>query len=167
MELWSNITRVVLETALTIFCACIVLAFWFAGSLTWQVWLFAVLSANANQMHKWTHRTRKENGPVITFLQDILILQTAKHHLIHHKDPKNSHYCTMTNCLNPVLDFIHFWGAIEWLLAHTVGLHRRPDTSLRTAGSAPEWLKEVIPPRPTFSLLDDCVECAVLTDPAS
>src|ERR1700722_2425015 len=43
---------------------------WCLGWLTWEVWLFAVLSANANEFHKWEHRTRAENGPVITFLQD-------------------------------------------------------------------------------------------------
>ena len=55
---------------LVLICIGIVTVSWFAGILTWQVWLFAFLSANANEMHKWTHRTREENGPVITFLQD-------------------------------------------------------------------------------------------------
>jgi len=146
---------------LVIIAVCIITTSWFAGVLTWQVWLFAILSANANQIHKWTHQTRKENGPVIAWLQDIRILQTPKHHLIHHKDPKNSHYCTMSNYLNPVLDAIHFWEAIEWVLARTLGLHRRPDTSLRTAGPAPDWLKEVVPLHPTPSAL------SMLDEPAS
>jgi len=148
---------------LVIITACIILTAWFAGVLTWQVWLFAILSANANEMHKWTHRTRKENGPVIAWLQDIRILQTPKHHLIHHKDPKNSHYCTMTNFLNPVLDAIHWWAALEWLLARTFGLHRRPDTSLRTAGPAPDWLNDLNPKLPAFSILDDGADCIVQT----
>jgi ubiquitin-conjugating enzyme E2 variant len=84
---------------------------WFCGLLAWEVWLFAVLSANANEFHKWEHRTRKENGRLISFLQDIHILQTAKHHAHHHTDPKNSHYCTITNFLNPVLDGAHVWNA--------------------------------------------------------
>jgi ubiquitin-conjugating enzyme E2 variant len=151
---------------LVIVAACFLMAFGFGGLLTWQVWLFAILSANANQMHKWTHRTREENGPVISWLQDMHVLQTPRHHLIHHKDPKNSHYCTMTNWLNPVLDAIHFWTALEWVLAHTAGLERRPDTSLRTAGPAPDWLKEVVPPRPAppaLSLHDDCADGAAWT----
>ena len=40
---------------------------------------------------------------MITFLQRIGVLQTARHHALHHTDPKNSHYCTVTNVLNPVL----------------------------------------------------------------
>jgi ubiquitin-conjugating enzyme E2 variant len=151
---------------LVLFAACLVVASWLGGVLTWQVWLFAILSANANEIHKWTHRTRKENGPVISWLQDIRILQTQKHHSIHHKDPKNSHYCVITNYLNPVLDAIQFWAALEWVLARTVGLQRRPDTSLRAAGPAPDWLRELAPlrsPSPKISMLDDCADCVMRT----
>jgi len=122
--------------------AALVIAAWFAGLLTWEVWLFAILSANANELHKWEHRTRKENGWLISFLQDIRLLQTARHHARHHTDPKESHFCTITNFLNPVLDGAHFWGGLEWLLARTIGLVRREDTSIRGHGPGPEWLLE-------------------------
>lgn len=125
---------------LALLAALVVLIAWLCHALTWPVWLFAVVAANANELHKWTHRTRAENGPVISFFQDIYVLQTAKHHARHHTDPKNSHYCTMTNALNPVLDGIRFWDGIEWLLAKTVGLQRRPDTSVRGHGPGPAWL---------------------------
>ena len=115
---------------------------WCFGVLTWQVWLFAVLAANANELHKWEHRTRKDNGRVMSFLQDIRIVQTAKHHALHHTDPKNSHYCTTTNVLNPILDGIRFWGGLEWLLEWTTGLKRREDTSVRGHGPGPAWLED-------------------------
>src|SRR5262245_30173371 len=35
----------------------IVLLAWFAGVLTWYVWLFVVIVANSNQVHKWAHQT--------------------------------------------------------------------------------------------------------------
>jgi len=120
----------------------LVIGAWCLGLLTWEVWLFAILSANANEFHKWEHRTRKENGPIISFLQDIRLLQTAKHHARHHTDPKNSHYCTITNFLNPVLDGMNFWNGLEWALAKTVGLNRREDTSVRGHGPGPAWLAE-------------------------
>ena len=120
----------------------LVIAAWLCGLLTWEVWLFAILSANANEFHKWEHRTRKENGRLISFLQDIRLLQTAKHHALHHTDPKNSHYCTITNVLNPVLDGMNFWNGLEWALAKTVGLNRREDTSIRGHGPGPAWLAE-------------------------
>src|SRR5579862_5639628 len=49
--------------------ATLVIAAWALGVLSWEVWLFAILAANANELHKWTHRTRTENGRVISFLQ--------------------------------------------------------------------------------------------------
>jgi hypothetical protein len=120
----------------------LVLVAWALGILNWEVWLFALLAANANELHKWAHRSRKENGPVISFLQDIRLLQTPRHHARHHTDPKNSHYCTITNVLNPVLDGIRFWDGLEWALARTTGLTRREDTSVRGHGPGPAWLTE-------------------------
>jgi ubiquitin-conjugating enzyme E2 variant len=120
----------------------LVVGAWALGVLTWPVWLFAGIAANANEIHKWTHRTRKENGPVISFFQDIFVLQTARHHARHHTDPKNSHYCTVTNVLNPMLDSVLFWDGLEWALARTVHLHRREDTSLRGHGPGPAWLSD-------------------------
>jgi hypothetical protein len=127
---------------LVVLATVLVMAAWFGGWLNWQVWLFAILAANANEFHKWEHRTRKENGRIISFLQDIKILQTSKHHARHHTDPKNSHYCTMTNFLNPVLDRLSFWERLEGFLAKSVHFHRQPDTSIRGFGPGPEWLKQ-------------------------
>jgi ubiquitin-conjugating enzyme E2 variant len=133
-----------LETSWDLIClsALLVVVAWCCGFLTWHVWLFAVLAANANEVHKWEHRTRAQNGPVISFLQDIRLLQTSKHHARHHTDPKNSHYCTMTNVLNPVLDGIRFWAGLEWVLERSIGLKRREDTSVRGYGPGPVWLAE-------------------------
>jgi hypothetical protein len=127
---------------LVLLSAVLVIAAGLLGLLTWEVWLFAILSANANEFHKWEHRTRKENGRIISFFQDVHVLQNAKHHARHHTDPKNSHYCTMTSFLNPILDGAQFWNGLEWLLAKTIGLHRREDTSVHGFGPGPEWLAE-------------------------
>lgn len=123
------------------FSAVVVFIAWRLNLLTWHVWLFAAISTNANEVHKWSHRTRKENGRLITFLQRIRVLQTPQHHAVHHTNPKNVRYCPVTNLVNPILDRLHFWDGVEWLLARTVGLHRRPDTSLPGHGPAPEWLQ--------------------------
>ncbi len=130
---------------LVLISVALLVAAWGFGMLTWHVWLFTILAANANEFHKWEHRTRKENGRVISFLQDIKLLQTSKHHALHHTDPKNSHYCTITNVLNPVLDTLRFWDSLEWLLAKAIGLKRQPDTSVRGCGPGPAWLAEFSP----------------------
>lgn len=87
----------------------------------WEVWLFAIIIANANQIHKWAHITRYENKPrIIGFLQKIYVLQRTAHHGQHHRKPNNSHYCTVSNLLNPVLDRIHFWRGMEYIVGKKV-----------------------------------------------
>ena len=127
---------------LALFAVTLILVAWKFHFLTWHVWLFAALTANANQVHKWSHQTRAENGRLISFLQDIHVLQTAKHHARHHTDPKNSHYCVITNILNPILDGFQFWDGLEWVLAQLYYIYRRPDTSVRGHGPGPKWLAE-------------------------
>jgi len=118
----------------------IVLVAWWQDQLTWQVWLFVVLAANANQFHKWAHQTPAENGPVIAFLQELHLLQTPQQHAGHHTNPKNSCYCVLTNLTNPFLDGLRFWDGLEWLVWKLTGVRRRVDTSNPGNGPAPEWL---------------------------
>jgi ubiquitin-conjugating enzyme E2 variant len=113
-----------------------------AGVLTWHVWLFVLISVNANQVHKWAHMTRAEVGPIVAFLQDCWILQTPHQHALHHTDPKNTHYCPITNLLNPVLELIRFWPALEALVQAVTGATHRQDSSNRGEGPGPAWLAE-------------------------
>ena len=115
------------------------------GHLNWMVVLFALLVGNSNEFHKWAHRRSSENGPVIAFLHRFGLLQGARHHARHHTDPKDSHYCTISVLLNPILDRIGFWGWLEKLVLKTLGWKRRVDTSVRGFGPGPAWLAEFRP----------------------
>lgn len=121
---------------LTCLAALVVVGAWLLGHLTWQVWLFAFLGANANQIHKWSHRTPQENGPLISFLHRCRLVQTPRHHACHHTDPKNSHYCVLTDFLNPILDGLHAWELLERVIARLFGISRRIDTSLASGLSS-------------------------------
>ncbi len=101
--------------------------------LTWHVWLFVAVAVNANQVHKWAHRSPEENGRVVTFLQRIKLLQTQRHHARHHCGAKTTHYCSVTNVLNPVLDELEFWQALERAIEWTLGWRRRPDPTVKGA----------------------------------
>ncbi len=116
------------------------IAFWMEA-LTWPVMVFVVLVGNANQIHKWAHRSRRENGPIISLLQDLHLIQGVRHHAIHHTDPKSMHYCVITEWLNPVLEYLRFWTRLECLLWRWAHLRRRVDTSNRRHGAAPEWIR--------------------------
>ncbi|MEY4272459.1 MAG: hypothetical protein RL250_1325, partial [Verrucomicrobiota bacterium] len=115
------------------------------GALTWQVVLFVVISVNANQVHKWSHMTRAEVGPVVAFLQDVRVLQTPRHHALHHTDPKNTYYCPVTNLVNPLLEACDFWGHLEAVIQRLTGVGHRHDTSNRGQGPGPAWLADYRP----------------------
>ncbi len=123
----------------------LILGTWALGLLCWQVWLFVAVSVNANEIHKWSHRTRKENGRIISLLQDLNLLQTPRHHALHHTDPKNTFYCPVTNYVNPLLERVNFWPSLERVVERVTGLKHRPDTSVRGQGPGPEWLSEFGP----------------------
>jgi hypothetical protein len=118
---------------LALLATLLIITAWATGNLTWQIWLFAILSANANQIHKWAHQAPHENGRIITFFQKIKLLQTQRHHAQHHRNLKNSHYCSITNVLNPVLDELEFWKTTENVLNKLFGMTRREDPSIKTA----------------------------------
>jgi ubiquitin-conjugating enzyme E2 variant len=120
---------------LTCVSALIIIGAWALGHLTWHVWLFAALGANANQIHKWAHRTPQENGWIVSLLQRSRLVQSSRHHARHHSDPKNSHYCVLTDFLNPLLDGVGFWALLECVVLRSFGLRRRIDTSVEPSNA--------------------------------
>jgi ubiquitin-conjugating enzyme E2 variant len=122
---WASSWDLVLASALVVTGA------WWLDMLSWQVWLFAIVAANANQIHKWAHRAPHENGRLVTWLQRFKLIQTQRHHAKHHGGKKNSHYCAITNFLNPILEELEFWEKLERLNARVFGLHRKPDPSIQ------------------------------------
>lgn len=97
------------------------------GVFNWMVGLSMALGVNANQIHKWSHRSRRENGPLVTLLQRLRLVQSPAHHQRHHLQGKDSNYCVLTNFLNPVLDGLGFWRGVEWVIYRVFGVRRRND----------------------------------------
>ena len=137
---------------------------WPLGLMSWQLLLFVAVSVNANEIHKMAHRTRAENGSLISKLQDWYILQTPHHHGLHHKDPKNTFYCPVTNYVNPLLEKVQFWPRLEAFIALRTGVTHRHDTAVRGQGPGPEWLQEYRPAsliRPCGRNCPNCPRCTV------
>ena len=111
--------------------ALVVSGAWYFDQLTWQVLLFAVATANANQIHKWAHSAPHENPKLVTMLQKLRLIQTQKHHGKHHQGSKDSYYCSITNVLNPVLEKIRFWQLLETTIAMLTGMRRKPDPTVK------------------------------------
>jgi len=90
------------------------LVVWCLGLFSWQLAVVLVLGANANQIHKWAHRSRRRNGPAISLLQDWGVFQSAAHHAGHHAGRRwRRRFCVLTPHLNRWLDGIGFWHGLE------------------------------------------------------
>ena len=139
----------------------LLLAAWPLGLLGWPLGLFVAVSVNGNEVHKWSHRTRKENGRLISTLQDWRILQTPRHHGRHHSDPKNTHYCPITNLVNPLLEHVSFWFRLESIIERLTGATHRPDTAVRGQGPGPLWLAPYRPAPKQSACIHGCASCPV------
>jgi plasmanylethanolamine desaturase len=98
--------------------------------LDWRVGMVVAVGINANEIHKWAHRPRGRNPALVRFLQDVGVIQSPAHHAGHHRGGKDSHYCVITDYLNPILDRLRVWTALEGLIRRLTGIRRRRDTSL-------------------------------------
>ena len=108
------------------------------GRLSPMVILAAVLGANANQIHKWSHRTPRENGGLIILMQRLKLIQSPDHHNKHHVGGKDSHYCVLTNFMNPILDACRFWRGLEILVKRVLGIKKRDDDTILSVVLAEE-----------------------------
>lgn len=95
------------------------------GAFTWQLGVVLVLCANANQVHKWTHRPRSRNGRVVGWLMDARLIQSQRDHALHHRGEETTHYCVLTPHLNPLLERLGLWRRLERLVARVTGVERR------------------------------------------
>ncbi|MEZ5999790.1 fatty acid desaturase CarF family protein [Hyphomonas sp.] len=105
-------------------------AFWafdVLNAFTVSAVIFGVLS---NEVHASAHRSPQENGRVITALQKTGLLQSHRHHAAHHRKGKDTHFCVVTNHVNPVLERIRFFQTLEAIVKRITGVRPRPDPSV-------------------------------------
>lgn len=89
-----------------------------AAAVAWRycpaLALPCLIASQGNEVHGWSHQ--KCNG-LIRVLQETELVASVKHHAKHHVDPFSKKYCVMSGWLNPVLDGLRFWTAIELVIA--------------------------------------------------
>lgn len=86
--------------------------------LSWEVGFVLLYASFANEIHAITHKTDKENGRLICWIQKTGLIQSRRMHGHHHSSPYDINYCVLTNYMNPILNRLHFWTGIE----KTIGL---------------------------------------------
>jgi hypothetical protein len=84
----------------------------------------AILMSFGNLIHRWAHERKDKRPRVITLLQQAGIFQSPSHHAGHHfkrgkalsREESSQRYCVMTNFVNPILDGVGFFQALDFLL---------------------------------------------------
>ena len=114
-------------SVLIVLCSLLGVAAYFLGWLNWMTVLVLVIGVNANEIHKWAHRSSARNGRLISILQHRGLIQSPQHHWQHHSGSKDTHYCVVTNYLNPFLDSVNLWGCLERSIFFLTGVRRRRD----------------------------------------
>ncbi len=84
--------------------------------------------AFANVIHGWSHHDAVRNGPVITAIHKTGLLQSPRHHVHHHSGTHTSHYCLLTDHVNPVLERASVFPRLEAMI--------------RRVGLRPHWWRE-------------------------
>jgi ubiquitin-conjugating enzyme E2 variant len=92
-----------------------------ANTLSWQLMAYLVVAANGNETHKWAHRGSDENRLLTRALQRLRLLLPPEHHSRHHVGKRNTHYCTISPLVNPLLDQSGFWRGLEYCIYRLTG----------------------------------------------
>lgn len=100
-----------------VFLLIVLIVLWIFNLTTPMVYMTFAIAVWGNEIHCWNHRSPKENGKLITFLQKCYLVQSPKQHAVHHFSPYASNFCAITPFLNPILEFIRFWRVLELLLS--------------------------------------------------
>lgn len=74
-------------------------------------WAFLAYGAAANQLHQWAH-VAKPPRPVRA-AQRLGLVLSPERHARHHRGRNDRAYCISTGWLNPLLDRVGFWTALE------------------------------------------------------
>ena len=90
-----------------------------------HAFLLALLAygASANQLHLWAHAEAPPRP--VRILQRCGLILAPEHHARHHRAPRTSAYCISTGWLNPALDALGFWRALERAITRLTGVRAR------------------------------------------
>jgi len=80
-----------------------------------------------NQFHKWAHQDQPAGW--VRALQRAGLILSPEHHAIHHASPQDKAYCITVGWMNPLLDRIAFFRALESLIRWLAPSALRPGPS--------------------------------------
>ena len=92
------------------------LFFWAVGLMTLPVAAACFFGFLTNVIHRWSHTRPEDNTAVVRALQRVGLFQSTQHHTLHHDEASDSHYCLLTDHVNPLLEGIGLWPRLERVL---------------------------------------------------
>jgi plasmanylethanolamine desaturase len=85
-----------------------------------------------NQLHQWAHMDSPPR--IVRAMQRARLILSPEHHNIHHTHPHTDAYCITTGWMNPVLDKLRFFRALEhilvWMSPKIISFERRRDAPI-------------------------------------
>ena len=86
--------------------------------------LFLSISSN-DVIHKYSHLKKCECPKWVSQLQRYRIIQSGEEHRLHHIEPYQINYCTITPHLNVWLEKYAFWRKMEDIIEKHIGIKAR------------------------------------------
>ncbi|MBL4870456.1 MAG: hypothetical protein JKX72_05835 [Robiginitomaculum sp.] len=86
-----------------------------------------IVGAWANEFHAFAHRYN--DSRVLSGLRYFGLIQSPKHHRVHHQEDVWSHYCIITSYLNPAFRYFKVWRGLEICVEKITGVkaYRPPE----------------------------------------
>lgn len=93
---------------------------WALGAPAW-LWFALAMTSVGNLIHRFAHTPDRQLPRWIRGLQEFGLFISRDHHATHHyamgqrvsKSDAAKAYCAMTDWMNPILDRLRFWWALE------------------------------------------------------
>jgi hypothetical protein len=76
-------------------------------------------------IHKYAHLEDSERPIWATYLQVMKFVQSPSEHYHHHHSLHDKYYCPITPYVNAILEPIHFWRIMEYLIEKIIGVKAR------------------------------------------
>jgi ubiquitin-conjugating enzyme E2 variant len=100
-------------------------------------WALVALASLANQIHQWSHARRASR--LVRRLQRAGLILSPARHARHHRSPHATDYCITSGWLDPALDALGFWRALERVITRLTGATPR---GRPLSSSLPRWPNE-------------------------
>ena len=87
--------------------------FWILGWINIVTITALVFGSQANEIHGWAHLPTHKVPRFVRFIRKSHVFLSARDHWQHHRGDFDTHYCTITDFVNPVIDRLRIFRAIE------------------------------------------------------